>query len=268
MKVGVRFLTLFALTTSTLAEVDLLTQFLAKLPEMSEELKGDATTEELTACFKSINAYFNECVPQENDVFSNKDKRDTFCKAYTSDKCKKFYENAIAAMDGCDKLSNKLQASIKDDYLKDSANISDVSCSKDENNKYCPLAELQLFQGSTFFDFKMIKDTFPTMEQYEKAINETCNSKSCSEIAYKSFEYEASTKVEGAERNKEASIFDLADKLIETLKTEECKAKQSSSSGGEDKESADNTSDAKTITFDTILLFILSVFLFFYIKTE
>jgi FKBP-type peptidyl-prolyl cis-trans isomerase len=101
---------------------------------------------------------------------------DEICKTYNSDKCQKLYKEGVAGFPACKELGEVL--SFQNQVIIDKADyLFQRYCSKDENDKYCPLSE---------YDFEEKE----SKEEFDNAINQTCKSRKCIDTAIEYFNKE------------------------------------------------------------------------------
>lgn len=171
---------------------------------------------------------YKECVVEDYIVYN---ELDNICKTYQTEKCQKFFNDGIKVLEECNEFSE-----INLNYRQgrfDAVKIHlDAACAKDENNQYCSL---------NLFDFSK---RFPEeRDEFHNAVNNTCKSKKCTEIAidYATKEQELKEKLDEiynqlAEEEKEFRIINskrefnstnIEDRIIlihmiEYLKSSEC----------------------------------------------
>jgi len=234
-------------------------------------------------CDKALEQY-KECLEGNSEIDVN--NKDNVCNTFNSEKCQQFFNDDIKNIQGCENL-NEIASRVLNFYKKGNTVSLKMQCAKDENGKYCPLANLSPKLMSIEDDNKNDDKEFKTI--YAEAVSETCKSRSCINAAlefesgYNEIKQEVSEFKDQVEtmynfigafkdmpmQNPSAKyrrVFsienidlksdkDAADKLIKTtsdyLKSEECSVQAPKAE-----------SSATTLKFTAALIVTLALFLF------
>ncbi|KAG4088325.1 hypothetical protein H8356DRAFT_1725237 [Neocallimastix lanati (nom. inval.)] len=121
------------------------------------------TYDENADCKTSIVEY-KECFA-DNKSKVNLEIIDEVCDKFLTEKCKKFYEEGISKLKGCEKISEEMLNQYTLKYDIKGIVLSEL-CSRDENGQYCPISKF-LQSGST------------NRRELDECINNTCKSKKC-----------------------------------------------------------------------------------------
>ncbi|ORX75665.1 hypothetical protein BCR32DRAFT_304612 [Anaeromyces robustus] len=203
-------------------------------------------------CSNTIYEYEKECIPVNRESFSST-KIDSECKRLASENCKNFFKDIKGSLIDCEKVPEKDLNKIIN-YFKESNELIEMYCTKNENNEYCPLHKLKNFSGLSIVEYFSQNSPFKddvSDKDVNNVIYEICKSKKCYDsitkynILFESIEYENDTEeiIKNISSNfglyKEIHEFSYFQYLrfrtivTDILKSEQCKAlvKISESSG-------------------------------------
>jgi len=101
---------------------------------------------------------------------------DAMCEAYKSSNCQKLYTSPKSILKNCDNdfIENTVSGLVK------MVNVLDYSCTRDESDHYCPLANII---QKTQLSLKTIEDY--NLSDVFKGLKDSCSSKKCLNISIK-----------------------------------------------------------------------------------
>jgi len=219
--------------------------------------------EENPECIKSLESY-DECLFKQITELKKKDY-DTVCKTYNSDKCQKFYKEGIAGIPACEQLNEVI--TFQNQITIDKADYQfQRYCSKDENDKYCPLSG---------YEFKE-KDS---KEEFDKAVNETCKSRKCLDTSIEYFnkeinlinkinEFQSKVKNNNSKRQFDSSNLKDEEKtnaIVEFLESDKCSSQSPKSEATDIKSKEISTNDSSSLKYSNTLLIIFALYLYYLI---
>ena len=191
----------------------------------------------------------NEEIKEIKDCFTypNIDNYEQLCPTLESEKCKQLFNEPFQLVPNCQDvpfISKFFQSS----YLENIKYRFELSCKKDEAGNICPFSEIELNKFSK-------NKTVLTVEQYNTAKQNTCQSQICREATYNYYAFAGNfTK----NFDKATQLFTLPEydsvvidkkELADYLDSEECKL-----------ESGTSTLNISTAFFISIGLLLLSLY--------
>ena len=175
MKLSTVLLPLMAATT-TLSELsDVFSVVSNNLSEVSDNLSDlSDNLIEIGKCKSKIDGY-QECLISSINFYSIDTNIDNICAAFATEKCQSFFSTGVASLPECQNVSKKILTPYQ--ILSETVfTILNLSCSKDENNNYCPLAGKNVINNNTM-----------SSDELMNSLKETCKSKKCYNVAANSF---------------------------------------------------------------------------------
>ncbi|ORX75388.1 hypothetical protein BCR32DRAFT_329835 [Anaeromyces robustus] len=135
---------------------------------------GDVDQNAVNNCKTGIKEY-TECITVKEKI--SKSNIDKYCETFNSEKCKKLFRQGILnVVPSCSSIPKGYQKQIKKKY--DTLNYTfKLLCATDETKQYCPLSNSYITNGNAAFN----------NEGFNKAVQETCKSKACTDAAIEAF---------------------------------------------------------------------------------
>lgn len=212
------------------------------------------------SCEISLGRDYKECFEYENIT---KDKLESTCKAYQSDKCQKLYNEGVTILQDCKELDLETRTYVNTKYEVMYVHLDFFICSKDEDYKSCPITKYYVVEEGDDMDARTAFNQF---------INETCKSKKCTDAAIaatkkeielrKGTDFEPKTKFDRSKIDKAFDGATVADEdevayMVAFLESSFCSSQYKGTDSSQSNSTTDNvsTSEATTQKFNSILLF-------------